>query len=228
VAWTRVDKARANLLGPQALYIPRAQKCLGAIQRCICLFGIVPLLPCMVELGNQCASLPRLNLDPSRQLRHCAAALTDIHWSDSVHDWDDRKAVHGPWRSLISSTSPLGRGVTFIAKYRGHMRPLSSNIQITVTKVEDPRIYLILRSWFRSCSLLNSARLCGVVEPSSATMIQAPYSMQQVIMIIRDKIQVSLLGKPNGLLCEAYLRHGRSQSVELAMRCEVGTILRGG
>jgi hypothetical protein len=94
VAWTRVDKARANLLRSQALYIPRAQKCLGAIQRCIYLFSIVPLLPCMVQLGNQCANLPRLNLDPRRQLRHCAAALTDTHWSDSVHDWDDRKAVH--------------------------------------------------------------------------------------------------------------------------------------
>jgi hypothetical protein len=182
----------------------------------------------MVQPRNQCASLPRLNLNPSRQLRHCAAALTDIHWTDSVHDWDDRKAVHGPWRSLITSTSPLGRGVTFIANYSGSMRPFPSNIQVAVTKFEDPRIYVVLWSWFCSRSLLKSARLCGVVEPSSATMIQAPYSMQQVTMRMRDKIQVSLLGKPSGLLCEAYLRHGRLPSVEFATRCEVGMILRGG
>jgi hypothetical protein len=54
------------------------------MQRQVYLVTIVRFFPCMVQLEYQRASLPRLNLCPSRQLRRCAAALIDSHWSDSA------------------------------------------------------------------------------------------------------------------------------------------------
>jgi hypothetical protein len=68
------------------------------VQRPVCFVSIVLFLLCMVQLGHQRMSLPRLNLDPSRQLRHCAAALIDGHWSDSVDDRVDQDAVLWTWK----------------------------------------------------------------------------------------------------------------------------------